>query len=70
MLHLSMKRNQNLLRIIIGQVHLRSNSFLFDKILPSKQCGFRKGYNVQHCLIALIEKWKKNDDNSGASVLC
>ena len=51
-------------------MHLQSNSFLFDKILPSKQCGFRKGYNVQHCLIALIEKWKKNDDNSGASVLC
>ena len=59
MLHLSMKRNQNLLRIILGQVHLRSNSFLFDKILPSKQCGFRKAYNAQHCLIALIEKWKK-----------
>ena len=31
----------------------------FDKILSKYQCGFRKGYNSQHCLIALIEKWKK-----------
>ena len=37
----------------------------FDKILSSKQCGFRKGYNAQHCLIALIEKWKKSVDNGG-----
>ena len=31
----------------------------FDEILSKYQCGFRKGYNSQHCLIALIEKWKK-----------
>ena len=31
----------------------------FDKILSKYQCGFRKGYNSQRCLIALIEKWKK-----------
>ena len=30
-----------------------------DKILSKYQCGFRKGYNSQHYLIALIEKWKK-----------
>ena len=22
-------------------------------------CGFRKGYNTQHCLIAMLEKWRK-----------
>ena len=22
------------------------------------QCGFRKGYSTQQCIIALIEKWK------------
>ena len=38
----------------------------FDKILSKYQCGFRKGYNSQHCLIALIEKWKKSVDNGGA----
>ena len=31
------------------------------------QCGFRRGYNAQHCLIILIEKWKKSVDNGGAS---
>ena len=28
------------------------------------QCEFRGGYNAQHCLIDLIEKWKKSVDNS------
>ena len=27
------------------------------------QCGFGKGYNAQHCLLAMIEKWKKAVDN-------
>ena len=26
------------------------------------QCGFRKGYSAQQCLIALIEKWKSATD--------
>ena len=26
------------------------------------QCGFKKSYNTQHCLIALIEKWKSATD--------
>ena len=34
-----------------------------DKFLSKYQCGFRKGYNVQHCLLAMIEKWKKAVDN-------
>ena len=38
----------------------------FDSILSKYQCGFRRGYNAQHCLITLIEKWKKSVDNSGA----
>ena len=29
-----------------------------DKFLCKCQCGFRKGYNVQHCVLAMIEKWK------------
>ena len=39
---------------IYDQIH-----YYFDKTLSNKLCGFRKGYNVQHCLIALIEKCKK-----------
>ena len=38
----------------------------FEKILSSYQCGFRKRFNAQHCLIALIEKWKKSADSGGA----
>ena len=34
-----------------------------DKFLSKYQCGFRKGYNAQHCLLAMIEKWKKAMDN-------
>ena len=28
----------------------------FDNILFSSQCGFRKGYSVQHCLLVMFEK--------------
>ena len=34
-----------------------------DKFLSKYQCGFRKGYNAPHCLLAMIEKWKKAVDN-------
>ena len=38
----------------------------FETILSPNQCGFRKGFSAQHCLISLIEKWKKSIDNGGA----
>ena len=38
----------------------------FGNIWSKYQCGYRKGYNAQHCLIALIEKWKQSVDNGGA----
>ena len=38
----------------------------FESILSKYQCRFRRGYNAQHCLITLIEKWKKSADNGGA----
>ena len=38
----------------------------FENILSKYQCGFRKGYNAQHFLITLIEKWKKSVDNGGS----
>ena len=39
----------------------------FENILPKYQFGFCKGYNAQHCLRALIEKWKQRvqGDNGG-----
>ena len=38
----------------------------FDDILRNYQCGFRKGFSSQHCLLVLIEKYKKIWDE-GAS---
>ena len=35
----------------------------FEKVLSPYQCGFRKGFKVQHCLIALIEIWIKIVDS-------
>ena len=31
----------------------------FDTLFSKFQCGFRKGFNAQHCLLAMIEKWCK-----------
>ena len=34
-------------------------SIFFEDIFSKYQCGFRKGYRVQHCLLVMREKWKK-----------
>ena len=41
-------------RCIYEQLQSYSNFFL-----SPYHCGFRRGFNAQHCLIALIEAWKK-----------
>ena len=38
-------------------------SLLFENILSRCQCGFRKGFSAQHCLLRMIEKWCKYLDN-------
>ena len=38
----------------------------YFEIMSPNQCGIRKGFSAQHCLISLIEKWKKSIDNGGA----
>ena len=30
--------------------------------LSKYQCGFRKGHNKHHCLLAMLEKWKSAVD--------
>ena len=35
----------------------------FDYILSQFQRGFRKTYSQQHCLLLMIDKWKKTVDN-------
>ena len=34
----------------------------FNSILSPKQCGFRKGYSAQHCLMVMLEKFKESRD--------
>ena len=38
----------------------------FDKLLSKYQCGFRKGFSTQHCLLAMIEKLRKSLEQSWA----
>ena len=37
----------------------------FDQVLSKYQCGFRQGYNTQHCLLMMVEKWKEALDKNG-----
>ena len=36
-------------------------SFMLE-FLSKYRCGFRKGYTTQHCLLAMLEKWKSAVD--------
>ena len=36
----------------------------FDDKFSKFQCGFRKGYSAQHCLIVMLEKWKSAIDKN------
>ena len=47
-------------KIIQGQITTYIENFLSPFL-----CGYRKGYNVQHALIALIEKWRISLDKGG-----
>ena len=37
----------------------------FDTLFSKFQYGFRKGFNAQHCLLGMIEKWPKTLDKGG-----
>ena len=34
----------------------------FDSIFLDQQCGFRKRYSTQHCLLVMLETWKRSVD--------
>ena len=40
----------------------------FDNFLSKYHCGFCKQFNAQHCLVSMIEKWKKRVDYDGTFV--
>ena len=55
-------------KILERIIYFQINKY-FDKKLSKFQCGFRKNFNAQHCLIVMIEKWKSGLDkklNCGA----
>ena len=41
-------------------------SHFFENILSKYQCSFRKGFSTQHCLLAMLQKWKRSLDNGKA----
>ena len=45
-------------RITFEQIQEYINTYLSPYL-----CGFRKGYNTKHCLIVIIEAWRKAMDN-------
>ena len=38
---------------------------LLKKHLSHYLCGYRRGYNSQYALLAMIKKWKMSLDNNG-----
>ena len=46
-------------RIMFKQMPEYFESSFFSKC----QCGFRKGFSAEHCLVSMLEKWKSATDN-------
>ena len=49
---------------IIEKLICRQLSSHFDNIFSKFQSGFRKGFSAEHCLLLMIDKWKKAVDNN------
>ena len=47
-------------KLIQNQINVHIKSFLSPYL-----CGYRKGFNSQHALMSLIERWRKFLDNKG-----
>ena len=54
----------NFSKIYERLIHNQLSNF-FENNLSKFQCGFRKGFNAQDCLIVMVEKWKRMLDNGG-----
>ena len=54
----------NVSKIYERLVHNQLSKF-FECNLSELQCGFRKGFSAQDCLIVLIETWKRMLDKGG-----
>ena len=45
-------------------MHMQISAYIKEHLSPYL-CGFRKGYNTQHALMLLIERWKMALDQQG-----
>ena len=52
----------NISKIFAIIMHNQMNNFFINK-LSKYQCGFRKGFGTQHCLLVMIEKLRKIRDD-------
>ena len=39
------------------------SEFFESSFFSKYQCGFRKVFSAQHCLVSMLEKWKSANDN-------
>ena len=46
----------------LKELRLYKCLLFFEDIFNKQQCGFRKGYNTQQCLLKMLEKWKRSVD--------
>ena len=52
-------------KLLEGLIKKQLSEF-FESILSKFQCGFRKGYGAQHCLLMMLDTWKEATDNNRA----
>ena len=50
---------------IFERIMQKQMNVYVEKHLSPYLCGYKKGYNAQYALTAMIEKWKKSLDNNG-----
>ena len=53
----------NLSKILEEHIFKQMSHF-FESILSKYQCRLMKGFSSQHCLLAILEKWKRPVDNA------
>ena len=63
-MHVTSKYSRPVFSEIFERLLSRQLSESFDNTLSKLQCGFRKGYGTQHCLLLMLEIWEGVTDNN------